>query len=112
MIIGCSGLKMAAAAAFMGGTLLLGTGGALAQNACPGVSAQQCTDFCAAEGSTVASCTKTGPTPDCVCAETTKDVKGNAFGTATQESAEGQGNLGNKTEVQPCEGNQGQCKQQ
>ncbi|WP_027155950.1 hypothetical protein [Mesorhizobium sp. WSM2561] len=113
MTVGHSGLKLAAAAAFMGGTLLLGTGGTLAQNNCPGVSAQQCTDFCAAEGTTVASCEKTGPTPDCVCAETKKEgVKGNAFGTATQESAEGQGNLGNKTEPQPCEGNQGQCKQQ
>lgn len=109
MTVGYSGLKLAAAAAFMGGTLLLGTGGALAQNNCPGVSAQQCTDFCSAAG--VATCEKTGPTPDCVCNETTKDVKGNAFGTATQESEEGQGNLGNKTEVQPCEGNQGQCKQ-
>lgn len=111
MIVGHSVLKLAAAAAFMGGTLLLGTGGALAQT-CPGVSQTQCENFCAAEGSTVASCTKTGPTPDCVCAETTKDVKGKALGTATQESAEGQGNLGNQTEVQPCEGNQGQCKQQ
>ncbi|RWN54113.1 hypothetical protein [Mesorhizobium sp.] len=111
MFIGGSGLKLAAAAAFWCGTLLLGTGGALAQNNCPGVSAQQCTDFCGAAG--VATCEKTGPTPDCVCAETKKEgVKGNAFGTATQESVEGQGNLENKPEPQPCEGNQGQCKQQ
>lgn len=107
MIIGCSGLKLAAAAAFMGGTLLLGSGGALAQNACPGVSATQCTDFCGDAG--VLSCTKTGSVPDCQCNETTKDVNGNAFGTATQDTAEGQGNIGNKTET-ACEGNPGQCK--
>ncbi|GLS41948.1 hypothetical protein GCM10010869_75450 [Mesorhizobium tianshanense] len=108
MFVGYSGLKMAAAAAFMGGTLLLGTGGALAQNLCPGVSATQCTDFCGAAG--VASCTKTGSVPDCVCNETTKDVNGNAFGTATEDTAEGKGNIGNKTETD-CDGNQGQCKQ-
>jgi hypothetical protein len=95
----------------MGGALIFGPGGAAAQE-CPGVSQSQCEDFCAAEGSTVASCTKTGSTPDCVCNETTKDVPGLAKGTATQESAEGQGNLGNKTEPQPCEGNVGQCKKQ
>ncbi|ESZ22359.1 hypothetical protein [Mesorhizobium sp. L48C026A00] len=112
MTVGCSGLKLAAAAAFMGGTLLLGAGGALAQE-CPGVSQTQCEEFCAGEGSTALSCTKTGSTPDCVCKETTKDAgQGKALGTATQESAEGKGNLGNKTEVQPCEGNVGQCKQQ
>lgn len=109
MIVGHSFLKLAAAAAFMGGTLLLGTGGALAQNNCPGVSAQQCTDFCGAAG--VATCEKTGSVPDCQCNETTKDVSGNAFGTATQDTAEGKGNIGNKTET-ACEGNVGQCKKQ
>jgi hypothetical protein len=93
----------------MGGALMLGTGGALAQNECPGVSATQCTDFCGTAG--VASCTKTGSTPDCVCNEAKKDVNGNAFGTATTDTASGQGNVGNKTET-ACTGNQGQCKQQ
>lgn len=100
-------LKASTAAAFLGAIMLFGTGGAQAQNLCPGVSADQCTDFCGAAG--VASCTKTGPTPDCVCNETTKDVNGNAFGTATEDSASGQGNLGNKTETE-CTGNPGQCK--
>ncbi|SDA73104.1 hypothetical protein [Sinorhizobium sp. NFACC03] len=96
-------------AAFLGAITLFDTGSAQAQNLCPGVSADQCTDFCGAAG--VASCTKTGSTPDCVCNETTKDVNGNANGTATQEEASGQGNIGNKTE-EACTGNTGQCKKQ
>jgi hypothetical protein len=46
----------------------------------------------------------------CQCAETTKDVNGNANGTATQTTTTGQGNLDNKTAT-TCTGNQGQCKQ-
>ncbi len=98
-------LSAAAAVAFIGGIMMVG--GAQAQNLCPGVSATQCTDFCGDAG--VASCTKTGSTPDCQCNETTKDVNGNANGTATQDTAEGQGNIGNKTE-EACTGNVGQCK--
>ena len=99
----------AAAAAFLSGTVLFSAGSASAQT-CPGVSQQQCEEFCGAAG--VASCTKTGSTPDCVCNETKKEgVSGNAFGTETQDTAEGQGNLGNKTET-ACEGNVGQCKKQ
>lgn len=97
------------AAAMMGGTLLLAPVSASAQT-CPGVSQRQCEDFCGGADQ-VASCTKTGSEPDCVCEEQTKDVRGNAFGTATTDTAEGQGNLGNKTTT-ACEGNQGQCKQQ
>lgn len=96
-----------ATAVSMAGTLMLGMGGAGAQNLCPGVSATQCTDLCGSAG--VASCTKTGSTPDCVCNTTTKDVNGNANGTATTDSGSGQGNLGNKTETS-CTGNTGQCK--
>jgi ribosomal protein L37AE/L43A len=47
----------------------------------------------------------------CQCAETKKDVNGNANGTATQTTNTGQGNLDNKS-TSSCTGNQGQCKQQ
>lgn len=106
------GLFLAVATAVsMGGALMLATGGAAAQDACTGVSVTQCTDFCGDAG--VASCTKdpTQSTPNCVCNEVTKDVNGNAFGTATEDTAGGKGNVGNKTE-EACTGNQGQCKQQ
>jgi hypothetical protein len=101
-----------AVAAFLAGITMGGAGGAQAQNNCPGVSATQCEEFCAQSGAEVLSCEKTGSEPDCVCTEETKNVPGNAFGTATQTGASGQGNLGNKTEEAPCTGNQGQCKQQ
>jgi hypothetical protein len=55
---------------------------------------------------------KDGPDSICVGPVTTKDVKGNAFGTATQNTSTGHGNLDNKTVGPVCEGNQGQCKQQ
>lgn len=104
----CRQLFLAVATAVsLGGALMLGTGNAGAQNLCPGVSATQCTDLCGDAG--VASCTKTGSTPDCVCNTTTKDVNGNAFGTATTDTSSGQGNLGNKTETS-CTGNPGHCK--
>jgi hypothetical protein len=61
---------------------------------------------CAAAGGTY---TKDGPNSICVFPETTKDVKGNAFGTATQDTSTGQGNLDNKTTTS-CTGNKGQCK--
>jgi hypothetical protein len=54
--------------------------------------------------------TKDGPNSICVFPETTKDVNGNAFGTATQDTSTGQGNLDNKTQT-VCTGNPGQCKQ-
>jgi hypothetical protein len=59
-------------------------------------------------------CTKTGGTVDCVCNSTTKDVPGNAFGTATQNTAGGKGNLqeAEKKPIKECKFNQGQCKQQ
>lgn len=63
---------------------------------------------CDAAGGTY---TKDGPDSICVFPETTKDVKGKALGTATQETSTGQGNLDNKTE-EVCSGNVGQCKQQ
>lgn len=110
MIVGHSGLMVAAAAAFMGGTLLLGTGGALAQT-CPGVSQTQCEEFCGG-AENVASCEKIQSTPDCQCEPQPKPGPGQKLGTFTQEGESGQGNLGNKTQPEPCEGNQGQCKQQ
>jgi len=61
---------------------------------------------CEAAGGTY---TKDGPNSICVFPETTKDVNGNAFGTATQDTSTGQGNLDNKTTT-TCTGNQGQCK--
>ncbi|WP_158665376.1 hypothetical protein [Sinorhizobium fredii] len=88
--------------------MLFDVGGAQAQT-CPGVSQDQCVELCGAAG--VASCTKTGSTPNCVCNEETKNVNGNAFGTATTNTASGQGNIGNKTEEE-CTGNAGQCKKQ
>lgn len=100
-------LKASAVTAFLGAIMLFGAGNAQAQT-CPGVSQSQCEDFCGGAG--VASCTKTGSTPDCVCNETKKDVNGNAFGTATTDSASGTGNIGNKTETE-CTGNPGHCKQ-
>jgi hypothetical protein len=103
------GWLLMAAAALLGGGLVLGPSGALAQE-CANLAASQCSSSCGTAG--VASCTKSGPDVSCVCNETTKDVKGNAFGTATGSSSTGQGNLGNKTEEGPCTGNQGQCKQQ
>jgi hypothetical protein len=54
---------------------------------------------------------KSGPTPICIVGPETKDVKGNAFGTATTDTTTGQGNLDNKTEGPVCTGNTGQCKQ-
>ena len=84
---------------------------------CGGAAAASCTDYCGTAG--VASCTKDGPTPVCLCNETTKDVNGNAYGTATQDTESGQGNLNTKTTgqnggttypEQDCTGNQGQCK--
>jgi hypothetical protein len=52
---------------------------------------------------------KDGPNAICVFPETTKDVNGNANGTATQTTTTGQGNLGNKP-TSTCTGNQGHCK--
>ena len=85
-----------ASAALMGGALLLGTG----------AFASGSSTECEAAGGTY---TKDGPDSICVFPETTKDVNGNAFGTATQETTTGQGNTGNKT-VETCTGNPGQCK--
>ena len=48
---------------------------------------------CAALGGTY---TKDGPNSICVVGPETKDVKGNAFGTATTDTTTGQGNLDNK----------------
>jgi hypothetical protein len=104
-------LRMATtAAAIVGGALLLGVAGASAQSSCTGVSVSQCEAYCGDAG--VASCTKDPQSePNCICNEETKDVKGNAYGTATQDTAGGKGNVGNKTEEE-CTGNKGQCKQQ
>jgi hypothetical protein len=93
----------------------LGSASAMAAS----LAENQCTSFCGDAG--VASFSKIGSDPNCVCNETTKDVKGNAFGTATQQEESGHGNLSPKTTGQDggttypqkdCTGNQGQCKQQ
>jgi hypothetical protein len=89
----------AVVAVAIGGALVFGTGAAFAASG----SERECT----AGGGTYV---KDGPDSICVYPETTKDVPGNAFGTATQETTTGQGNLGNKP-VDECTGNQGQCKQ-
>ena len=80
---------------------------------CTPSNASDCTATC---GGTFDSCTRSGSSVSCVCPSTTKDVKGNAFGTATQDTSTGQGNL---TDQPPptdltgsCTGNKGQCKQQ
>jgi hypothetical protein len=102
----------AVTALFLGGGLSVTAGGAYAQSLCTGQADNQCTAFCGDAG--VASCTKTSGNVDCVCNSTTKDVRGNAYGTATQDTAEGEGNLqpaANKPREE-CTGNQGQCKQQ
>jgi hypothetical protein len=62
---------------------------------------------CAAAGGTY---TKDGPNSICVFPETTKDVNGQALGTATTTTSTGQGNTDNKTTT-ACTGNTGQCKQ-
>ena len=90
----------AATLAFLGGGLAIGTGGALAASG----SERECD----AGGGTYV---KDGPDSICTYPETTKDVPGNAFGTATEETTTGQGNLDNKTE-ETCTGNKGQCKHQ
>jgi hypothetical protein len=61
---------------------------------------------CTAAGGTY---NKDGPNSTCVFPETTKDVNGNAYGTATQITTTGQGNLDNKP-TSTCTGNQGHCK--
>ncbi|PSH64265.1 hypothetical protein CU102_22345 [Phyllobacterium brassicacearum] len=90
---------MAAATAFIGSALVLGTGAAFAASG----SEQECV----AGGGTY---TKDGPNSICVFPETTKDVNGNANGTATQDTTTGHGNLGNDP-VDTCTGNPGHCKQ-
>ena len=95
-----STLKLLMAAVLFGGAMSLSAGGASAASG----SERECT----AAGGVY---TKDGPNSICVYPETTKDVPGNAFGTATQDTTTGQGNLGNKP-VSACTGNQGQCKQQ
>ncbi|MER9585474.1 hypothetical protein [Mesorhizobium sp. M0276] len=90
-------LILAAAAAFMGSAFVLGSGAAFAS----GSSTE-----CEAAGGTY---TKDGPNSICVYPETTKDVNGNAYGTATQDTTTGQGNLGNDP-VTTCTGNPGHCK--
>lgn len=98
-------------------TLLLSGPNIASAASCGGAAAASCTDYCGSAG--VQSCEKDGPTPVCLCKETTKDVNGNAFGTATQDTESGQGNLNPKTTGQnggtaypeeSCTGNQGQCK--
>ena len=80
----------------------------------------QCTSFCGGAAN-VAEFGRIGSDPFCTCNETTKDVNGNAFGTATQQEESGHGNLSPKTTGQDggttypqeaCGGNKGQCKQQ
>jgi hypothetical protein len=96
------GYKMIMAAAatvtFLGGGFTIGTSGALASWS---------STSCEADGGTY---TKDGPDSTCTYPETTKDVSGNAFGTATQDTTTGRGNLGNDPEA-TCTGNPGQCKQ-
>jgi hypothetical protein len=99
-------------------TLLLSGPHIASAGDCGGAALSSCNDYCG--GATqVASCTRDGPTPICLCNETTKDVNGNAYGTATQETESGHGNLNPKTTGQnggttypeeSCTGNQGQCK--
>lgn len=106
----------AASAAFVTGAVLFSAGDAYAQE-CNNPSVQQCQEYCTSFGSAFLSCTKDGGAVGCLCEEKTKDVPGNAFGTATQQSEEGTGNFqdtgsDNKPEPQPCTGNQGQCKKQ
>lgn len=85
---------------FLGGGLAIGTGGALAESGSE--------RSCESGGGTYV---KDGADSTCTYPETTKDVNGNAYGTTTQETTTGHGNLDNKP-VDACEGNVGQCKQQ
>lgn len=90
-------MAAAAAIAFLGGGLAIGTGAALASGS---------STACEADGGTY---TKDGPDSICTYPEETKDVNGNAYGTATQDTTTGHGNLGNDP-VDTCTGNPGQCK--
>jgi hypothetical protein len=87
----------AATVAFLGGGLAIGTSSALASGS---------STACEADGGTY---TKNGADSTCTYPVTTKDVKGNANGTATQDTTTGQGNLGNDP-VTTCTGNPGHCK--
>jgi hypothetical protein len=106
-------LSTVAAAAILGSVVILGSSTAFAQQNCANLAAEQCSASCGSAG--VNSCTRTGSAVSCVCNEQTKDVNGNAFGTATQTGETGQGNLsegGGGPTPSPCTGNQGQCKKQ
>lgn len=90
-------MAVVTAIAFLGGGLAIGTSSALASGS---------STACEADGGTY---TKDGPNSTCTYPETTKDVNGNAYGTATQDTTTGQGNLGNDP-VTTCTGNPGHCK--
>lgn len=99
------------AAATITGTFVLGTNGAQAASCTPS-NFTDCTATCGTAG--IASCSRDGSSVSCVCNETTKDVNGNAYGTATQDTASGTGNLSDQPPpddyTQDCTGNKGQCK--
>lgn len=104
-MLGHNRILAAAAAAFMGSALLsgafvIGTSEVYAASG----SERECTS---GGGEYV----KNGSDSVCEYPATTKDVNGNAYGTETQETTTGHGNLDNKP-VDTCTGNPGQCKQQ
>ena len=90
-------IAAAAALAFLGGGLAITTSSVLASGS---------STACEADGGTY---TKDGPDSTCTYPETTKDVNGNAYGTATQDTTTGHGNLENDP-VTVCTGNPGHCK--
>jgi hypothetical protein len=107
-------LPLMVAAATITGALVLGTNGAQA-GSCTNSNLSDCSATCGGSAN-IASCTRDGSSVSCVCNETTKDVNGNAFGTATQDTSSGQGNLSDQPPssdlTTSCTGNKGQCKQQ
>jgi hypothetical protein len=113
MYIGKQNWSLMVAAAVITGALLLGTSGAEAASCTPS-NISDCSGICQTAG--IASCTRDGSGVSCLCNETTKDVKGKALGTATQEESDGQGNLSDQPPpgdlTESCTGNRGQCKQQ
>ena len=97
-------------ASFFACALMLG--GSAQAGSCTPSNLSSCTGTCGTAG--IADCSRTGSSVSCVCNETTKDVNGNAFGTATQDTSSGQGNLTDQPPpddlTNSCTGNKGQCK--
>lgn len=100
--------------AIIAGAVMLGTVAAQAADCTPS-NFSDCSGQCGGD-TQIASCTRSGSSVSCICQEKTKDVNGNAFGTATQDTSSGQGNLSDQPPpddlTEACTGNRGQCKQQ